>query len=103
MSKSFKHSREFDRRSESFDDDCENVVVVNLDDIYMPERTLNKLARDHGQIERLRQDYESGRHMVRVVLRPRPGGGYNVEDGRHRVVAAKLARAGVIEAVIIDR
>ena len=39
--------------------------------------------------------------MVRVVLRPRFGGGYNVEDGRHRVIAAKLADAGFIEALII--
>ena len=82
--------------------DSEDVVVVCLDDIYIPERTLNKLARDRGQIEKLRQDYESGRRMVRVVLRPRPGGGYNVEDGRHRVVAAKLAREAAIEAIVIE-
>jgi hypothetical protein len=93
-------SKSFNSR---FSDDSENVVVVNLDDVYVPERTMQKLARDSGQIEKLRQDYESGRRMVRVVLRPRHGGGYNVEDGRHRVVAAKLARESCIEAIVIDR
>ena len=79
-----------------------DVVFVNLDEIYVPERTWNKvMRRDHGQIEQMRCDYESERGMVRVVLRPRFGGGYNVEDGRHRVIAAKLAGAGCIAATII--
>ncbi len=79
-----------------------NIVVVNLDDIYVPERVWNKIMRrDRGQIEKMRCDYESERGMVRVVLRPRFGGGYNVEDGRHRVIAAKLACAGCIEAIIV--
>ena len=79
-----------------------DIVLVMLDEIYVPERTWEKIMRkDRGQIERMRSDFESGRDMVRVVLRPRFGGGYNVEDGRHRVIAAKLAGAGYIEAVVI--
>jgi len=39
--------------------------------------------------------------MVRVVLRPHCGGGYEVEDGRHRVIAAKLAGVGFIEAIVV--
>lgn len=78
------------------------TVWVNLDDVYVPERTWQKILRkDRGQIERMREDFESDRDMVRVVLRPRFGGGYNVEDGRHRVIAAKLAEVGVIEAIIV--
>jgi hypothetical protein len=78
------------------------AVFVSLDEVYVPERTWQKIMRkDRGQIERMRADFESGRDMVRVVLRPRFGGGYNVEDGRHRVIAAKLAGCGCIEAVVV--
>jgi hypothetical protein len=80
----------------------DEIVSVSLDDVYVPERTWNKIMRkDRGQIERMREDFESDRDMVRVVLRPRFGGGYNVEDGRHRVIAAKLAGVGAIEAIIV--
>jgi hypothetical protein len=76
--------------------------VVNLNEVHVPERTLERIMRkDHGQIENLRRDYENGRSFVRVVLRPRCGGGYNVEDGRHRVIAAKIAGESFIEAIII--
>lgn len=79
-----------------------DIVTVRLDDIFVPERTWEKIMRkDRGQIERMVEDFESGRDMVRVVLRPRFGGGYNVEDGRHRVIAAKLAEVGCIEAIIV--
>lgn len=78
------------------------VVCVSLDEIYIPERTIERIMRkDRHQIERMRSDYESETSMVRVVLRPRFGGGYNIEDGRHRVIAAKLAEVGFIEAIII--
>ncbi len=80
----------------------EDIVLIDLDDVYVPERTWQKIMRkDRGQIERMLADFESDRSMVRVVLRPRFGGGYNVEDGRHRVIAAKLAEVGTIEAIII--
>jgi hypothetical protein len=79
-----------------------DIVAVNLDEVYIPERTWEKIMRkDRGQVERMVADFESGRDMVRVVLRPRFGGGYNVEDGRHRVIAAKLAEMGFIEAIVI--
>ena len=48
-------------------------------------------------------DYENGADMVRVVLHDRVGGGYNIDDGRHRVLAAKLAGIGFIEAVLTSR
>lgn len=77
-------------------------VCIALDDIFVSESTWQKLlARDGEQIEAYRQAYENDEDMVRVVLRPRAGGGYNVEDGRHRVIAAKLAGTGFIEALII--
>jgi ParB-like chromosome segregation protein Spo0J len=80
----------------------EDIVLIDLEDVYVPERTWQKIMRkDRGQIERMLADFESDRIMVRVVLRPRFGGGYNVEDGRHRVIAAKLAEVGTIEAIII--
>ena len=78
------------------------IVLVDLNDVYVPERTIERIMRkDRHQIERMRTDYEDGRIMVRVVLRPRCGGGYNVEDGRHRVIAAKLADDSHIEAIVI--
>lgn len=80
----------------------DEIVYVALDEIHVTDSTWRKLmARDHGQIEIMREDYENGRDMIRVVLRPRVDGGYNIEDGRHRVIAAKLARIGFIEAVLI--
>lgn len=95
MGKSYKkHNRAF-----AYDDD---VIYVRLEDIFVSESTWDKLiARDGQQIEKMRQDFEEGREMVRVVLRPRAGGGYNIEDGRHRVIAAKLAGVGIIEALIV--
>jgi uncharacterized protein (DUF362 family) len=77
-------------------------VVVALADVFMTDATIAKLlARDGAQIERYRQAYEYGEEMVRVVLRPRFDGGYNVEDGRHRVIAAKQAGIGFIEAKLV--
>lgn len=96
MGKSYKRDR-FD----DFEADAD-TVCVNLSEVYVSESTWKKLIdRDHGQIDEMRQDYENGRSMVRVVLRPRAGGGYNVEDGRHRVIAAKLADISFIEAKIV--
>lgn len=78
------------------------AIYVALADVYVSESTWDKLiARDGQQIEQYRQAYENGEEMVRVVLRPRFDGGYNVEDGRHRVIAAKLAGVCFIEAAII--
>lgn len=79
----------------------DETTMVSLDEIHVPEKTWQKVMRDRGQIERMRADFESGRNMVRVILRPRCGGGYNIEDGRHRVIAAKLAGVGFIEAMIV--
>ncbi len=80
----------------------EETVIVNLDEIHVTEKTWEKIMRkDRGQVLQMREEYESGREMFRVVLRPRCDGGYNVEDGRHRVIAAKLAEVGTIEAIIV--
>jgi len=102
MGKSFR-----DRRKADFDDNPRNpahmdVIVVALADVYITDATVAKLlARDGAQIERYRQAYEYGEDMVRVVLRPRFGGGYNIEDGRHRVIAAKQAGIAFIEAKLV--
>lgn len=84
------------------DNEDRGTIYVNLDEVYITESTVQKLLdRDGGQIEQMRVDFEDGREMVRCVLRPRAGGGYNIEDGRHRVIAAKLAGVCFIEALII--
>lgn len=92
MGKSFAR-----RRNEDSD-----TVLVLLDEVYVPQKTWDRILRkDAGQVRNMRADYESGRGMVRVVLRPRFGGGYNVEDGRHRVIAAKLSGQAYIEAIVV--
>ena len=113
MGKSFRDRRkaDFEDRSNgsysSFSSDDRNNqndsnIFVALDDIFITDATIAKLLlRDGAQIEHYRQAYEDGRDMVRVVLRPRFGGGYNIEDGRHRVIAAKQASIGFIEAKLV--
>jgi hypothetical protein len=104
MGKSFR-----DRRKADFDDNHKsdnnrdvNVIVVALADVFITDATVAKLlARDGAQIEHYRRAYEYGHDMVRVVLRPRFGGGFNIEDGRHRVIAAKQAGIGLIEAKLV--
>jgi hypothetical protein len=103
MGKSFR-----DRRKADFDNRNSNsvgnadVIVVALADVFITDATVAKLlARDGAQIERYRQAYEYGQDMVRVVLRPRFDAGYNIEDGRHRVIAAKQAGIGFIEAKLV--
>ncbi len=82
--------------------DESDTVFVSLDEVYVPQKTWDRILRkDAGQVSQMRGDYESGHGMVRVVLRPRAGGGYNVEDGRHRVIAAKLAGESYIEAIVV--
>jgi hypothetical protein len=85
------------------DDSAERgTIYVNLNEVFISESTVQKLLdRDGGQIEQMRVDFEDGREMVRCVLRPRAGGGYNIEDGRHRVIAAKLAGVCFIEALVV--
>jgi hypothetical protein len=80
----------------------ENTVWVALNECHIADNVVQHLlARDYGQIEEMRVQFEDGKEMVRVVLRGRVSGGYNVEDGRHRVIAAKLAGMTFIEAIII--
>jgi hypothetical protein len=82
----------------------DETVWVHLDEIVISDSTWNKLVhRDFGQIEQMRVRYEDGLDMVRVVLHDRFDGGYTVEDGRHRVIAAKLAGESFIEALIVSR
>jgi len=104
MGKSFRDRRkaDFDQQNNREDYRDHSAVVVALADVYITDATIAKLiARDGAQIERYRQAYEYGEDMVRVVLRPRFAGGYNIEDGRHRVIAAKLAGIGFIEAKLV--
>lgn len=100
MGKSYRHSyKSYDRDDR---DRGSDTVFVNLNEVYITDSTVQKLLdRDGGQIEQMRRDFEDGREMVRCVLRHRAGGGYNIEDGRHRVIAAKLAGVCFIEALVI--
>jgi hypothetical protein len=100
MGKSYGHSHKgYHDRDDSED---RGTIYVNLNEVFISESTVQKLlSRDGGQIEQMRVDFEDGREMVRCVLRHRVGGGYNVEDGRHRVIAAKLAGVCFIEALIV--
>jgi hypothetical protein len=78
------------------------TVTIGLDELYVPERTVERILRkDRAQIEKMRGDFEDGRPYVRVVVRPCEGGGYIVEDGRHRVIAAKLAGETFIDAIVV--
>lgn len=91
MSKSSRRKRE--------DSDCE--LWIALDEVNCPEKMQAKLlASDCGQIEQMRQQYELGLAMTPVILRPLLGGGYQIEDGRHRVVAALLAEQRFINALL---
>lgn len=112
MGKSHNYNNRSDRfhRSDRFDrsdrsdrrDGAEATVWVALADIYISEATWeNLLRRDGQQIEAMRERFEHGLDDVRVVLHHRANGGYTIEDGRHRVIAAKLADAGFIEAIVI--
>jgi hypothetical protein len=85
-------------------DEFEGTEWISLDEIHMSESAVAKLlARDFHQIEEMRQRFENGGEVIRVVLHERAGGGYTIEDGRHRVIAAKLAGAGCIEAEVVGR
>lgn len=78
------------------------TIMVCLDEIHLSQRKIERiLRRDHAQITQMRADYESGRAMEPIVLRPRFDGGYNVEDGRHRFIAALQAGLRLIEASIV--
>jgi len=80
----------------------ELTAMVALAEVNIPQRTVDRILRkDKAQIEKMRACYEAGRDMVRVVLRPSACGGYDIEDGRHRVIAAKLAGESFIEALIV--
>ncbi|MCC7530508.1 MAG: hypothetical protein IT342_18435 [Candidatus Melainabacteria bacterium] len=102
MGKSYRHSHKGYHDSDDSEDRGSRAIFVNLKEVFISESTVQKLlSRDGGQIEKMRVDYEDGREMVRCVLRHRAGGGYNVEDGRHRVIAAKLAGVCFIEALVV--
>ncbi len=95
MGKSYKY-----RSSEEFD----STEWISLDQIHVSESTIAKLlARDFHQIDEMRQRFEDGADMVRVVLHERVSGGFTIEDGRHRVIAARLAHIGFIEAEVVGR
>jgi len=99
-----KHNPVRRSRREKATERFQNTIWVALADIYISDNTVQKLLlRDGAQIEAMRQQFENGEDTVRVVLHDRAGGGYNIEDGRHRVIAAKLADVGFIEALIVTR
>ncbi len=76
--------------------------LVAVEDIHIRDKVIKRLlSRDYHQIDAMRASFEEGRDEVEVVLHPRVGGGFSVEDGRHRVIAAILAGVGVVEAEIV--
>lgn len=78
-------------------------IAVSLADIFIPDKTVARILRkDHKQVQQMVTSYEFDRPMVRVVLAIRVGGGYNVQDGRHRVIAAKIAGVGFITAIVVS-
>ncbi len=82
----------------------ERTVSISLADIHIPDSTVAKLlARDFHQIDEMRQRFENGESVFRVVLHERASGGFYIEDGRHRVIAAKLANVGFVEAEVVGR
>jgi hypothetical protein len=93
MGKSFRFHEE-----ESISD----TFWIPLAKINLSEKTVERLlSRDHAQIEAMRQKYEYGQAMVRVVLNKRCDGTFTIEDRRHRVLAARLANIGFIEAMVV--
>jgi len=75
---------------------------VALEEIHIRDKVIKRLLnRDYHQIDAMRASFEEGRDDVEVVLHPRVGGGFSVEDGRHRVIAAMLAGVGGLEADIV--
>lgn len=101
MGKSYKERK---HRNDDFDTTDDDTCFVSLKDIHISEETVAKLMlRDFHQIDLMRQSIEDGKRLVRVVLKRRFGGGYNIEDGRHRVIAANLADLGFIEAKIVGK
>lgn len=96
MAKTYSNSQRRDAASDR------QAIFIALEEIYICESTVAKLLkRDHAQIEQFRENYENGEEMVPVILRQRFGGGYNIEEGRHRVIAAKLAGETCIEAFVV--
>lgn len=79
----------------------DDVVDVAVDQIFVSAKNLERVKRDETQIKKMRREFEYGHKMVPVILRHRAGGGYLVEDGRHRVIAAKLCGFAYIEARIV--
>ena len=87
------------RRTEGFEDVCE--ISVPLAQIRLSEKNRKRLRRDRGQIEELRQAYERGEDHPPIALLERVDGEFDIEDGRHRFLAAELAGIEVINARIV--
>jgi len=81
-------------------DSNDEAVFIAVEDIHLPDETLQRLRRDDKQIQGMRRELEAGRELVPVVVHHRFGGGYNVRDGRHRVLAARIAGVSHIAAWI---
>lgn len=78
-----------------------NTQLVVLASIHLSQKNRKRLARDRGQIEELRKDYECGVSLLPITLIERDDGGFDIDDGRHRFLAAELAGLTVIEALIL--
>jgi len=94
MGKSYKSHRE-DRFGAA-------TSWVALEDIHISDLEVAKLlARDFHQINEMRQRIERGEELMPVSLHERASGGYSIGDGRHRVVAARLAGSCSVAAEVV--
>ena len=75
--------------------------LVALAQIHLSKKNRVRLARDRGQINLLRQAYERGDSLPPIALIQRADGGFDIDDGRHRFLAAELAGLTLIEAEIL--
>ncbi len=75
--------------------------LVALAQIHLSQKNRKRLARDRGQIELLRLIYERGDNLPPITLIQREDGEFDIDDGRHRFLAAELAGITLIEAFII--
>ncbi len=93
--------RDGSRRENGGRDSGVETIFVKLSDIHLSEKNRARLARDRGQIEQMRRAYENDEPGVPLKLIGRVDGTYDIDDGRHRFLAAELAGLTVIEAVVI--
>ena len=75
-------------------------LEIPLSEICLSKKNRKALKRDRKQIEELRKKLERGENEPAVILIRRSDGLYDLEDGRHRFLAAELAGAYSVTAIV---